>query len=364
MRRGLPLLFLLLLLPGVVGAAGAEQGVAGLTTHKGKMVSGAVVAAWRSLDEFGRRQPPVALSAPTGEEGQYRLPLPPGEYYLVAGSGPGWRKRLTPEPGDRYCFFGNNPVSVSAGRFTPVGFNLVEIAPEPSQGKGAGGIAGTLLFEGKPLEKAYIFAYRPDQSRFRGPGHAFAPAGKGGAFQLRLAPGTYYLVARKRQQGSLSGPLSHGDFVGFYPGNPVTLAAGERKTISLELVQRLDNFDGGDGVGEAGAPSRPELAMGYAGRVVDAAKRPKSGIRVLAYESGADGMGSPLFISEPTDAAGTFTLPIPRPGAFLLIARESTGGKAREGEWYGRLEGRGVSTAAMIAEVEIKVSPVPREGER
>jgi hypothetical protein len=161
-------------------------------------------------------------------------------------------------------------------------------------------------------------------------GVASLPTDAGGTFRIRLAPGRYYLLARKRKAGGMFGPPGKDDHIGYYFGNPVEVRGKEVRDITLEMTTRIDLledlwFKEGQGAGW------------FNGRVTDGGGSPVSGLYVLFY-SGAEMSGTPAFIAGPSDGSGNFQVRA-APGRYRLLARSSIGGPPAEGEWYGVYRG-------------------------
>ena len=211
---------------------------------------------------------------------------------------------------------------------TRVGFNMVRIGdpPAPVAGEGAG-VAGQVLFEGKPLGRAYVHVYGDAGTNFRGMGLASVPAGEDGRFRIKLPPGSYYVLARKRQGGGMYGPPGKDDYIGYLPGNPVTVRPGAFTPLLLEATTRVDLleeiwFTGGASAGW------------FEGNVTEAAGKPAAGLYVLFYADEAMS-GTPAFVAGPTDAKGHFKVRAAA-GKFHLLARSNLGGPLEAGEWYGK----------------------------
>lgn len=305
----------------------ADSGIYGRVAWRGELVQGVIVSAYSNAgSEF--LTDPVAVSDPAAA-GTYRLHLPPGEYTLVA------RSSLTsdgrPDSGDYYCYYSGSPVIVNAGTWTPVGFNLVKVSNEERFTGSGTSIEGIVTYRGEPLEKFYLYLYNEALESFRGPGIATIPVGKGGTFRLSVKPGKYYIIARKRNRGGMYGPMEIGDLFNYYPGNPVTVSSQEQVRIRLETVTRVSQL-------EEGATPVPTVQ----GIVVDPDGNPVSGLRVIAYRSG-ETRGRPLYFSEPSGPQGQFSLLVPVPGDFTLVARERFGGTVGENEYSGILERLGLS---------------------
>jgi hypothetical protein len=334
-------------------ARAAESGVEGLAALRGDFVAGVVALAFTEPGA-GPAAVPVAVSAGTDESGRYRIPLKPGTYYLAAvkSSGPPWPFRGA--PGDLYCYYLGNPIVVEPGKMTRVGFNMVRIgAPlAPVRGE-ASGISGRILFEDKPLGRAYVYIYRDVSSNFRGIGLATMPADEQGRFRLKLPPGRYYVLARKRQAGGMYGPPGKDDFIGYYPGNPVEVRPGEFSQIALETTTRVDLL-------EQTWFKEGESAGWFEGVVTDAGSAPVPGVYVLFYANQTQS-GAPSFVAGPTDAAGRFRVRAAA-GTFHLLARSALGGPIEAGEWYGKTVvggGEGAAASGSGAPIRIQVSRYP-----
>jgi hypothetical protein len=270
--------------------------------------------------------------------------LPPGSYYLTARDYEG-----KPQPGKLFCYYSGAPVTVRDGAYTNVGFNLIRIPQEAAaEAAASSGIKGEITFQGEPLGRSYLYVYKEPQEGFKGPGYFVQPVEKG-TFRLRLPPGQYYLLARKRIKGGQFGPIDVGDHFNYYYGNPVTIEAGKVREVKIETITRLSMLEEGEA-----APFR-----GVRGKVLGPADKGAGGLRVFAYTA-PDMTGTPAFFSAPTGADGRFELPLNGPGPYYLLAREAFGGPAAEGELYGRSSGEmGVrlDDEHPIREVTIHVEP-------
>ena len=301
----------------------ADSGIYGRVAFRGELVPGIIVSAYSDGDSEYLTNP-VAVSDPAATDGTYRLTLPPGQYTLVARSSASPDGR--PDVGDYYCYYSGSPVIVSAGSWTPVGFNLVKSAVEERVSDSKTSIEGIVSYRDEPLEKLYLTLYDEALDGFRGPGMATIPVGKGGRFRVSVKPGKYFVIARKRSRGGMYGPMEIGDYFNYYPGNPVTVSDGEKVSIRLETVTRVSQLE----EGEAPTPT-------IQGAVVDADGNPVAGLRVFAYRSG-EVRGRPLYFSEPSNSTGQYSLLVPVSGDFTLVAKERFGGPAAEGEFTGRMD--------------------------
>lgn len=300
----------------------AASGVQGRVAWRGEVVPGLKVRAYRSIADIPRENT-VAVSAPTTQDGAFSLELPPGIYYLTARNYETW-----PAPGDYFCYYNGAPVRINEGVFAKVSFNLIrvpkEVPPTPSP---SSGIRGEITFQDKPLERVYLYVYKEPGEGFKGPGYYIQPVEKG-SFHLRLPPGDYWLLARKRAKGGQFGPIETGDYFSYYYGNPVHIEPGTVRQISVETITRLSMFEEGE----------TPTFHGIQGRVLGTGGRPAAGLYVFGYRT-QEMTGTPEVFSARTGTDGSFRLALPEPGTWYLLARESFGGPAGAGELYGRLGG-------------------------
>jgi hypothetical protein len=310
---------LVLLIPFTALAA---SGVKGRIAWRGELVAGVKVRAYRFVADIALAKP-VAVSEPTALDGTYVLELSPGSYFLTARDFDG-----EPQPGRHFCYYSGSPVGVAAGVYTNVGFNLIRIPEEvPPADAPRSGITGEITFRDEPLERAYLYVYKEPFEGFKGPGYFIQPVEKG-TFRLRLPPGEYYLLARKRAKGGQFGPIEIGDYFNYYYGNPVRIEPGKVREVRIETITRLSMLEEGQ------APA----FRGVRGTVTGPGKEPAAGIHVFAYRQPAM-TGTPDYFSAPTGADGVFRLSLPDEGPYYLLAREAFGGPAADGELYGKYDG-------------------------
>ena len=323
----------------------ADSGVQGRVAWRGNLTAGVRVYAYQRIEDIAAGKP-VGVSAESDSQGRFRLPLSPGTYYLTARSYTG-----RPEVGEYFAYYNAGAVAVSVDRFASAAFNLIRIPSEKAPVAAAmTGIEGQISYLDRPLERVYLYVYRDAGDGFKGPGYNILPVEKG-RFRLRLPPGDYYLVARKRARGGRFGPLETGDYFNYYYGNPVRVAAGQVREVRIETITRLSLLE----------EEQPLEFHGVSGRILDADGSPVSGLYVFGYRE-SDMTGTPKVFSAPSDAQGAFRLPLPEEGPWYLLARESFGGPAGDEELYGRFGGAKavpllLSDAEKSPEVTIRVEP-------
>lgn len=290
---------------------------------------------WRNDVSPDSSDPPRV--ATTDARGVAACVLPPGRRFLLARWAPDGNTDRQPAPGDRFAFFGGNPVYLSPGPPREIQLALAEVAGPPApvaedEPPGAGGVAGVVTADGVPLGDANVFAYLRTGNAFRDMGFAAsAPTGPDGRFSLELPPGRYYIVARKRAAGGVAGPLRKGDAFGYLPANPVDVAAGAFLRVTLPATTlRLRNI--------------PAYAAGAAatafveGRILGVDGKPRRGVHAALYDN-PDLLNRPVFMSDVSGDDGRFRLPVPVPGVYWLGARSGYGGSPTPGDLYGRYEG-------------------------
>lgn len=257
-------------------------------------------------------------SAVTGKDGLFSLELPAGQYFFLARGG------------GFFAYYGRNPVAVPEDGLAGMNLALVAENSAVSEHKVdfSTGVAGRTLVGEKPLTDAIVYVYTDLNDQLKGMGLGMsAPSDAEGRFELPLAPGTYYLLARQRQAGGFAGPLRAGDFIGYYPGNPVTVGPDRVVQLTLpmlevpEKVERLaDSLFGQTSIH---------------GRIVDGEGQPVAGARAILY-SDPTMLNRPLYVSRPSDADGRFVLSFAAGGTYYLAARDTLGGTPQPGERYGR----------------------------
>jgi len=321
--------FFLLLVLGLAGCSlpsAPAGGGAGGSAVSGKLMTGDQPQGGAWLEAYPAELPSLGgkapyRSAPAAADGRYRLELPPGEYYLF-GRGAG-----------RFSYYGRNPVTVPDTGLDNL--NLALVADDPVRPASEpfidSGVLGRASHGGAPLSGVTVYAYLDLNSQLKGMGYVMVgPTGPDGLFEASLPAGRYYLLARKRQSGSSVGPLSAGDFIGYYPGNPVQVKEGEVLRLSIPLLEVPEKVD--------------TLAASLFGSTVlrgtirDTDGQPLAGLRAVLYDD-PQMLNRPLYVSQPTGPDGSFVLSFPHGGTYYLAARDTLGGAPAPGDYYGTWDG-------------------------
>ena len=331
----------------VIPALASEQGIRGRASLSGEIDAGVVVTAYpyRSASFGPLTGEKPAASTATATDGTYALPVPPGRYVVEALRKTPGNASGRPEAGDLHCLYSGSPVTVAPGNWTPVGLNLVEVLGEQRTREGPTRLTGRITHKGKLQEKVYLYLYQDAASGFRGPARLLQPVATG-EFRVRVPPGTYQLVARKRARGGAYGPIEIGDLFNFYPMNPVTLVEGEQVALEIPLVERLSLLE-----------EDPRFFTGLRIRVLGPDRAPAVGHYVLAYATDARS-GVPLASSSATDAEGRTRFPLPPGEVVYLRARKTVGGPLAEGQAFADGEVRG-PVDADTPEFELRIQGNP-----
>lgn len=336
-------------------------GFEGRVVVNGAVLPGARVYAYRTFIDFINSKP-FAASALTGDDGKYVMDMPVGSYYLVAKKRKEMATDSVVEAGDFFSFQGSNPITVAAGKYTHVGFSMLPydqavnyLAYDTSD---SGAIAGVVTLDGKPLDGVFVTLYVDTAEDLRGSTYATSPpTGKNGVFRFDYLPEVeYYVVARKRASGSPAGPLTDGDYFGFFPANPVHVKAG--KLAQLEVTVNTK-------AGEIGKEDSLFRHTGTAvtGTIRDLQGKPVEGVYVFGYLEKVMAHKRPEFISSVVDKDGRYLLNLPEGGTYYLGARSKYGDTPALGEWYGRWEGTGdhsvvLKTGETLKEINIAVEQI------
>ncbi len=181
---------------------------------------------------------PFLISPPADTWGIFRISVPPGRYYFTAYGL--WEDK------EYRAFHGNNPVPIQ--RFsTRIGLMAMPLK-ESVRTEGTGILSGVATFKGKPLSKGYATVYHPDAEMFKGLGLKSVSLDENGRFSMKLPPGEYVVTAKKTtNKGSESGfgPPKHGDLIGYFLDNPVTITEEEDVTLEVQTFPKGDrpSFD-------------------------------------------------------------------------------------------------------------------------
>lgn len=360
--RWLPLLVLFSFLPPAslaVETPTPTAEVRGLVFLDGKPEPGVRVHAYTDADT-GFRGEGAACAEPSASDGSFSLRVPPGRYFLVGKRADPSSPSREPGPGELFGYYGGNPASVSLGDPFVAYVQVVRRQP-PALGKHDGGnglLDGIVRGANGAEEGVALFLYPDSRTGFRGPDRGgplgSVPGGTGpdGRFSVEVPPGTYYLTATKKRDGEPLGALGAGDRYTFFEGNPVTVAAGGKVSVVLQVVEKLREDD----VAKTGALG----VTGIRGVVRDENGKPVPGVFAFASLEPRLGGKMPPFRSRPAGPDGTYFIELPSGGTYFVRARTGHGGPPVKGQWTGSYGGRDlraveVREAAIVEGVDITV---------
>jgi hypothetical protein len=333
-RNSIIICLLFTLLSGPAWAQGAGT-VRGKVNFQGKPLQGAKTYLFKSAASFTGKADYEA--PPTGADGAFELRPAPGQYFLIAKKS---QKNLEGElePGDLYAYYGGNPVIVKEGDVLNVGINCTQVLGTSSKFEPGGpGIRGTVFLDGKPLDRTRVTLYQDGDTIFRGIGYASTLTNKAGEFSFNLAPGEYFIVARRRAAEDRMGPLGEGDFFGFAHQSPVVVKEDLFTLIAINGAAKLAKVkEGGQDVTLGGTVKAGETVV--EGVIRDKTGKPVAGVYAMAYR---DSMMTqkPDFISRITGPDGSYAIDLPEGGEYFIGARNTMGGPAERGDLLGRYPG-------------------------
>ncbi|MBI5191800.1 MAG: hypothetical protein HZA22_14160 [Nitrospirae bacterium] len=320
----------------LVTAKHAGTGFEGRVVWEGQVVAGAMVFAYASFDDMLAYKA-AAVSEPSADDGTYRMELPAGKYYMVAKKRADTAADGPLAVGDYFSFHGSNPVTVAPDVYTHVGFSLLketeQVAYEDGEDPGSGSLAGEVTYMGEPLPGTLVLLYLDAKTDFKGLGYSSSPpTGKAGKFRVDFLPESdYYVIARKRASGAGAGPLTDGDYFGYYVGNPVSVKAGKVAKIKFEVLNKAGEIGKEDSLfRNTGTQIRGRIT-GKDGKVV-------KGVYAFAYLDKVMAHKRPEFISREVDDKGNYTINFSQGGTYYIGARSAYGDSPGMGEWYGRYD--------------------------
>jgi hypothetical protein len=297
--------------------------------HRELAVPDAKVSAVRNLGVALLEERVVAAA---GTDGRAQLQLAPGSWYLSAAA----------EKPAIFGWYGSNPVQIRAGETIEVTIPAVPATAADSAAAAAMPavkvtpvspgdeiVSGEVVGDGGTILGAGVSFYLDASTQFRGPGYLETQSDQEGAFETRVSPGRYWLIARRRSGTQPFGPLEVGDDFGFYPGNPLEIRTGERVAIRIPTVRVLK---------KSGWSGPSALRTRVSGTVRDAKGHPLPGYRAFLHAK-ATMLGKPEFISEPSGPDGAYLIWVDREGIYYLGARAEIGRAREERELIGLYTG-------------------------
>lgn len=370
--------FLLSVLIASAPHAGTIEGI--VLTDKGPLPA-AEVRAYRDYTDLQHRANAI-ISQTGAKPGQYKIELPPGKYYVTA-EGQDQGKPL-------FSYHGLNPITITDSYQWIPFFALPN--REVQCDAGYQGLGGQVLYKDTPLSHGSVTVYTAEDEPFRGMGVLTNSISEDGRFWFDLAPGSYVVIARQRQEVDAIGPLKKGDLFCYPAANPIEISPATNCQVDLLCYPRddLDHFLGKNAedprgkrlvsrqdsslqkasmqeAGKKGGGSDGPISI-IAGRVTALDGSAMPGLIVSAYP--ADDL--PLFqmyvlrfksnFLAKTDEKGFFRLEM-SPGSYYLVAREKVGDAPNVSENYGLYEGSAnhslsIGSGETKTGIQILVAPI------
>jgi hypothetical protein len=295
-----------LALPPVSGAE-----IRGLFVAQMTPVSGAEVRAYSSV-AAGLWEKGYVARELTDENGVFRLPVPPGRYFVVG--------RAESPAGTLFSFPGRNPVAVALGEEAEIGLPSVLAPPRMAAGASSSSrpsVVARATHLGESARGVTVQAFRPGAPDLRGPGVASAVTNEGGVATLYLPPGDYHLAAKKRTTGAALGMVDEGGLFGVYPYSPVTLSPGTMVSVEIPLFEK-QGILAEEGASSLATPTPAEVVEG----VATLGGNPAEGYIVYFYRP-PETIGRPLARSSPATRDGVFRVSLPGVGSYVAYLRKS-----------------------------------------
>lgn len=198
-------------------------------------------------------------------------------------------------------------------------------------------VSGRVVMKGteQPVAGAHVYAYTDYSKNLIGVAdHVSKGSAADGSYMLKLPPGEYFLVARKRVSGANYGPIVTGDLYDH---------RFEQQAYSVERGKILErNFE----LQELNEPmffqvfteGQRKTPTGIRGKLLDLDGEPVQGAFATAYRD-SNMKRLPDFASTLTGDDGGFTLYLPSGGRWYIGARSHARAAPEPGEPVGRYEG-------------------------
>lgn len=185
----------------------SESGIYGKVYFEKKPLQKCYVYVYK--DFKGGFRGPAYLTYPS-LDGNFKISLPPGKYYIIA------RKRAKGgmygpiEEGDIFNFYFGNPVTVRKGIYKYVEIDTVKRLSQLEEGSGFSEVSGKVIDKsGKGVSELFVLFYQNKNMQGK-PLYISGRTNKNGLFSIKLPKGTYYVSARE----NIGGPPLNNEFFG------------------------------------------------------------------------------------------------------------------------------------------------------
>jgi len=199
------------------------------------------------------------------------------------------------------------------------------------------GVRGKVVLKGTgtPVQGVHVYAYTDYSKNLIGVAdHVSKGSAEDGSYLLKVPPGEYYLVARKRVSGANYGPIVTGDLYDHrFEDQTLKITEGRtlEKDFELETLSEPMFF-------QVFTEGQRETGTGIRGRIFDQDQEPIQGAFATAYKT-RDMKRLPDFASTLTGDDGNFTLYLPNGGKWYIGARSHARAAPEPGEPVGRYDG-------------------------
>lgn len=194
------------------------------------------------------------------------------------------------------------------------------------------GFEGRVVVDGAVIPGAKVYAYRSFADFIAAKPFASSDVtGDDGKYAMDLPQGSFYLVAKKRQDLTHDGPVGAGDYFAFQGSNPITVNAGRYTHVGFSMLP----FDQ-----EATYADYDEEGAGALSGVVTLDGEPLEGVYVTLYVDTADDLrGSVYASSPPTGKNGVFQFDYLPEVEYYVVARKrasgTVAGPLNDGDYFG-----------------------------
>lgn len=194
------------------------------------------------------------------------------------------------------------------------------------------GFEGRVVVDGAVIPGAKVYAYRSFEDFIASQPFASSAVTKDdGKYVLDLPQGSFYLVAKIREDLTHDGPVRAGDYFAFQGSNPITVNPGRYTHVGFSMLP----FDE-----EATYSDYDEEGAGALSGVVTLDGEPLDGVYVTLYVDTADDLrGSVYASSPPTGKNGVFQFDYLPEVEYYVVARKrasgTVAGPLNDGDYFG-----------------------------
>lgn len=209
----------------------SESGIYGKVLFEDKPLSKCYIYIYK--DFKGGFRGPAFITFPS-IDGNFKISLPPGKYYVLA------RKRMKGgmygpvEEGDYFNFYYGNPLVVKKGLYKYVEIETVKRLSQLEEGTGFTKVSGVIIDrDNRPVSGLFILFYQNKNIQGK-PLYISGRTDQTGHFSIKLPKGLYYVVVRE----SIGGPPVSNEWYGKINNELVINDENDRKNIKV-VVEKV-----------------------------------------------------------------------------------------------------------------------------